>query len=120
MLDGVEAHAVKHGCVVDVVGTSGSGKTRFLHGIIANLLSSPPPSPPYFPRVCWFDLNGGLDVRFLRRIVSQRLNRRLEDVNFVLNALRIYNPSSTASMCESIMRLPEYFQTVEGSNGVYE
>lgn len=120
VLDQVEEHAIRHGCVVDIVGATSSGKTRFLHAIIANLLCSPPPVPPYHPRVCWFDLNGSLDINFLRCIISRRLNRRPLDVDFVFNALQVYNPFSTASMCESILRLPEFFQAVEGSEGVCE
>lgn len=119
VLDAVEVYALKRGCVVDIVGESNSGKTRFLHAIVANLLCSPPPDPPYNPRVCWFDLNGGLDIKFLLSMISHRLNCPPQEAKFVLNALRVYNPTSTASMCESIMHLPKYFLTIEGSNGVF-
>lgn len=115
VLDGEEAHAIKRGSVIDIVGVSSSGKTKLLHSIVAHALASPLPQQPLRPRVCWFDLNGGLDVNFLQKILARRLSRR--DQEYALNALRVYRPSATVAMCKAISHLPKYFCSPEGCDG---
>lgn len=111
---------VKAGDLVEVVGVTSAGKTQLLHAIASRALSSSESTGK--PEVCWFDLNGGLDIERLRRMIqtSKRsvhgIDVDLEPDN--LSALLVYHPETTLALCSSLHALLSFLETAEGANGL--
>lgn len=118
VLDAAQKNApIRIGSLVDVLGVSGVGKTKFLHAIVAHRLTCASPSRTHRARVCWFDLNGGLDIALLSHMLRQRLPGADDQaVRAMLAALLVYRPESSHGMCASIATLPEFFRSDEGTD----
>lgn len=110
---------VKAGDLVEIVGVTSAGKTQLLHAIAARALSSSGSSGK--PEVCWFDLNGGLDIDRLRRIIQTPQHNvhgiDLDQERDQLSRLFVYHPENTLALCSSIHALLSFLETAEGANG---
>lgn len=122
LLDQLNEKAIFHGDLVEIIGASSVGKTRLLHFITAEILANVETNSngKGKPKVCWYDLNGGLDVRLLRSMipkppdVDDDASRSLN--HDPLDSLLVYYPKSSFAMCASLHSLPKFLQTDEGSS----
>lgn len=129
VLDAVQTAPVRIASVVEIVGVTCVGKSKLLHAILAHRLTSRPCTKNR-PRVCWFDLNGALDIVLLTNMINKSAQPLTSDqagqadqadqadqttIHNTLSMLLVYRPESTDAMCASITSLPNFFQSEEGS-----
>lgn len=113
--------------VVEITGNSSSGKTRLLHLLAAKTLLMKADSDkqdnttPPKPRVCWYDLNGGLDINYMVKILSKHIQSANRDVDSeaasldMLSHMNVYTTDSLLQLCASLREMCEFLRTSEGS-----
>lgn len=112
-------HRVQLGHLIEVVGASAVGKTQLLHVIAARALRGVYGEGIGRPRVCWFDLNGGLDVRRMATMIQGMGGGECDDIRQRIHGLAVYRVESTLALCAGLNALDEFSGEREGERGVF-
>lgn len=136
------AATVRGGSLIEIVGTTHSGKTRLLHLLAAQTLlrsctvesgvshnKARPSSTTRShrnntdatinaavvkPVLCWYDLNGGLDIVFLYRLLHSH-TRCATRSRQLLNRMNVYNIDTALQLCKSLHDLCDHMRTTTTS-----
>lgn len=121
VLDAPADARVHVGELVEVVGVSSAGKTQLLHVLAATALQDA--ERLHKPVVCWFDLNGGLDLKRIKQMKGKPKKNThgivQEGADDEIPGLRVYHPGNTLALCSSLHALLSFFSTPEGSQGLF-
>lgn len=134
------AAMVRGGSLIEIVGTTHSGKTRLLHLIAAQTLlrsieagenSKARTSTTtghrnrtganinvalVKPVLCWYDLNGGLDIVFLYRLLHSHTQCATRSRQ-LLSRMNVYNIDTVLQLCKSLHELCDHMRAhVTGSD----
>lgn len=110
------------GSLIELVGASRTGKTRLLHVITANVLTSPTvvASDNCQPVCCWYDLNHSLDINFLYHLIQAKLSivgtNETKKIKSILKRLYIYKIKDTPELLMSLKQLKPFLQTPQGAH----
>lgn len=128
------AAMVRGGSLIEIIGTTHSGKTRLLHLIAAQTLlrfseadenieartsttrghrnSTDANINPAFvkPVLCWYDLNGGLDIVFLYRLLHSH-TRCATRSRQLLSRMNVYNIETALQLSKSLHDLCDNMRT---------
>lgn len=116
MLDTAE-HRVQLGHLVEVVGARAAGKTQLLHFLAARALCCVDAEENARPHVCWFDLNGGLDVERMADMIREMGGGECGDATHRMHGLSVYRVESTLALCAGLNALIEFAEEKEGERG---
>lgn len=120
VFDQVIHFPVRLGQLVEIIGVSSAGKTQVLHSIAAEVLAR---SENAQAKLCWFDLNGGLDTDRLCHLIHRKQGLPGEpqrsERERLLSGLMLYHPQSTPALTLTLQSLPNYWASKEGAGGLF-